>query len=430
MADPNVAETDTTKTDTKVSLTGTPNTGDDGLSSMLSDLSDIRKQYDPQIAKSQEEERGFQKRSIAESEKEADYAEHRADEESTADQQVGKWLENTPTRQAAYQTTMQAAPVLAILTALGGKFTRLNGMQMLSATSGIVQGMNAAAENRYTDSYNQWMAGYQRLKDQQSRMERETNLMLEAYRGRADAYQRATEAARRMTGDLLTAEQQKTADRINIYKAQSEAIARLDRVKIAYEQMHERVLKDMAQENHWKALEARSSQLDQRTKALMAQAHNRWLNAKAQIDEAMKHRGQVSSDLSISEDVKAQILDRLDAQVEQLQGAMDEAQSDADGLASTIPPVGSPNAPPPNAMAPRPGPGAPARTPAPGVPRTNAQGTGTISGTVDRSAQLPASRVAQLKANIGQPVQWKDGTVAKMNADGTVEIITAPPTVH
>jgi hypothetical protein len=381
-----------------------PDTGAMSIGTLNSDLSQIDTTYDPQISSERSVEAGDEDKAVAQANKEADEAQDAAKDELSQSQQMKQWVDATPTRQAAYATTMHTAPILAVLTALGGRMTRLNGMQMLSATTGIVQGMNEASEKKYTDAYNAWMAGYQKMKDQHSELMKAHELMLQSYAGRADAYQKAAEAARRQTGDLLDDKQHKVSQTIDSFKAQSEAIRRLDLSKEALEGLHERQLKEIDQVKHWNAVEQRTVGGDPRTKALVASAKQKFTNAKAQYDEAMKYRGQINSNLSMTDQAKTAALAQVDAHMNELGAAMDAATQEAAELAKNVPAPSSASAAPPPLK--------------PASPPVNNQ-----------AKQLPPARMKYLEQHKGQEVGWADGTKAIMKADGTVQILSGP-TVH
>jgi hypothetical protein len=327
--------------------------------SLQSDIGQINQEYEPEIKQSEEASAADETQAVGFANKGADEAATAASDATSDDAQVKQWADSTPTRQAAYATAMHTAPVLAMLVAIGGSMTKIPAQAMLAATTGIVQGMNAGAEKQYTDSYNAWMANYEKLKKQHADLMQAHSLMLESYQGRADAYQKAAEAARRQTGDLLDQKQQKIANTIDSFKAQSAAIDRLARNKIALEQLHERQLKDAQQAAHWKQIDRRANAADPRTKALIGAAKQKYTDAKAQMDAAMKYRGQVSSDLSMSDDAKGELMTRIDEQLAELSTRMDEASQEAETLAQSIPAAapGGPAPPPLRAASP---PGAPA----------------------------------------------------------------------
>jgi hypothetical protein len=393
------------------------------------DLSSLDKQFDPQITAERERAEHYEQQSVKYSEEEANVNERLAGEEPAQMQAMDSWLKSVPTRQAAYATTMHMAPMFALLTAIGGKVTKLSGMNMLSATNGIVQGLNQASEKLYEDSYNAWMNEYNKLKEHQTSLMRQHQLMLEAYRGRADAYQKAGDAARRMTGDLLDQKQQAVNSRIHSFTAQSQAFDRITKAKYALEQLHERQRHDIAQESHWKDIDQRIS--SGKVPPAMAQQlkaeHENWQNAKAQIDEFIKQRGQINANLSMSDEVKTQMLQRIDDQVAALELAMDQSVARTRAIASQIPAAPLPHpgqspafpggAQPSSAGPPQPpgGGASPAAGAAGAAPGAAAAPPGT-----DQSPQVSPGKRAALEQHKGQPVTFADNTTWIMDQNGAI----------
>jgi hypothetical protein len=376
-------------------------TGTLSSTQLQDDLSQIDSTYDPQIKAEEQVSQADESQAVNFSNQGADEAQAAAKDATAQDKELSKWVSSTPTRQASYATTMHAAPVLSMLVALGGSLTKLTGGQMLAATTGIVQGLNAGAEQQYTDAYNAWMAGYKKLQEQHQNLMQAHSLMLESYKGRADAYQKAADAARRQTGDLLDQKQEALKGKIDLFKAQQEAMARMDRIKYSYEQLHERQIKDLAEIGHWKQIDGRANGADPRTKAQIGAAKQRFTAAKAQVDELMKLRGQVNGNLTMKDEDKATMLASIDAKVDVWREQMNESTREAEQIASSIPATGAS----PQAAAPPPlHPASP--------PAAKSQGQ-----------QLSPGKMAALKQHMGKPVKFGDGTEAIMKQDGTVQVI-------
>jgi len=409
-----------------------PAAGQVDLSGLSSDLSGLDKQFDPQISAERETAEHYEQQSVKYSEQEASVSEQMADEQPAQMQQMDTWLKSVPTRQAAYATTMHMAPMFALLSAIGGKVTKLSGQNMLAATTGIVQGLNQASEKLYEDSYNAWMAQYNKLKEHQQNLMRQHQLMLEAYRGRADAYQKAGDAARRMTGDLLDQKQQAVTSKIHSFQAQSQAFDRITKAKYALEQLHERQRHDLAQEAHWKEINERiaSGKVPPAMAQQLKAEHENWANAKAQVDEFVKQRGQINSNLSLNDEVKGQMLQRIDDQIAALELSMDQSVARTRALASQIPatpgahpgqtrpnPAQSGQAQPGSAGQPQPAAapgnnaGAAAATPKPAA--------STPPGT-DQSNQVSPGKRAALEQHKGQPVTFGDNTTWIMDQNGAI----------
>lgn len=396
-----MGETDTTQTSVSVS-------GELSAPRELGDLSAqtaaIEQEYEPQIVAQEQHSRELSSESVAASEKEADEAERMAGDLTAQDQEMQKWLDSTPTHQASMATAMHAAPVLSILIALGGRVTRLNGMQMLAATNGMVQGINQASKDMYEQSYRQWEAAYQKMQDHQKALMEAHRLMLTSFQGRADAYQKASDAARRMTGDLLDDKQRKISQTIDTFKAQQAALDKAARLKYSYAELHRRQTKDLEQAAHWKAIDAKAAQMPPQVKAQLAAEKQRWQNAKSQIDENMKRRGQINGNLSMSEDAKASVLAQIDAEDEALRLEMDKAQSNGDAITAGYvagQPTGSyPKGDQPGAQAP---------------------GQAKVKNWGDTSPELPPEAVAELKKNIGKPVKFANNQTWIMSQDGSTQ---------
>ena len=389
-----------------------PADGQPNLSGLSSDLdtSPIDQQYDPQITSERESAQHYEEESIKYSEKGAEEGEKAAAADPAQNQVMDDWLKSQPTRSAAYATVMHTAPMLALLSAIGGKVTKLSGQNMLAATNGIVQGMNSASEKTYEDSYNHWMQEYQKLRQHQDQLQKQHQIMLEAYHGRADAYQKAADSARRMTGDLIDQKQQAVNAKIHSFQAQSQAMDRLSKAKYALEQLHERQRHDIQQESHWKETEERikSGKVPPALAQQIKAEHEQWANAKAQIDELMKQRGQVNANLGLSEDAKAQMLQRIDDQAASLTMSMDESVARSKALASQADP-----ATPGKASA------APAAAPNPNNPNTAAPGT-------DQTAQVSPAKKQALEQHKGQPVSFGDGSQWILDSSGSVRMLKPP----
>jgi hypothetical protein len=394
------------------------------FSNLSGDVASIESDFEPRIQQSEAHSQDLEGKAVAASEEAAGEAEKEAGELTAEDQEMQHWVDHTPTRQAAYATSMHAAPVLSILTALGGKLTKLNGMQMLAATNGIVQGLNEASEKKYQDAMNAWQSAYEKMRDHQRRLMDAHRMMLTAYQGRADAYQKASDAARRMTGDLLDDKQRKIAETVDTFKAQQAAVDKLNKINLAREALHERVLKDIAQEKHWQEVDQKTSQMPADVKAQVAAEKSRWTNAKAQIDKNMQRRGQISSNLNMAEDMKSSLIQRIDDEDQALRMEMDKSQSNTDALIAGY--VARKNAsgggsPAPGAAASNGGQPPGSATPdnprgaagRPGEPPAQASDTAPAGG--DKPSQ---GKLAALQQHKGKAVTFADNSVWIMDDSG------------
>ena len=366
-------------------------------------LSDLDTQGAAAVAPYRAQEQVAQEKSSASEEQAVGEAEKAAGELSAEDAEMQHWIDHTPTRQAAYATAMHTAPIMAILTALGGKLTKLNGMQMLAATNGIVSGLNESSEKKYTDSMNAWNAAYQQMRDHQQRLMDTHKIMMEAYRGRADAYQKAVEAARRMTGDILDDTQRKKQATIDAYKAQAAAWEKTQRLKYSWANQHEKILEHIDLQNHRKAIEAAAAKMSPENKAKIAAAQRRELSAEKQDEMLLKERGQTVGNLSMPEDLKTQRLADIDRARNELVAQMRSAQDEQDAVVASM--SATPGAP------------AAALTPGTTTPAPNTERSGQPASGGD---QPPPEAIEKLKASIGKPVKFTNGQTWIMSQDGTV----------
>jgi hypothetical protein len=322
-----------------------------------------------------------------------------------------------PTRQAAYSTNMHAAPVLAILTALGGKVTRLNGQQMLAATTGMVQGLNESSEQKYDSAYKAWQASFEAMKAHQQQLMHMHQLMLQSYAGRADSYQKAADAARRMTGDYLDDKQKQTTARIDLFKAQSAAWDKVQRINLTHQMNDEHVRHDMAQEARMKKITDAAAKLDPKTKALIAAEVQSWKNAKAHVDSARSQLGQLNGNLTMPAEERSAREQRLQDEIKFQELEMDRHAQASETLAAGVAQPTTPATPPAGAGG--------ARTPPQAQPvHAGASGAG---GAKPSQAKLDA-----LQKQPGTTLHFGDGSSWVMDANGQAKMVTPPtnPTTH
>ena len=125
--------------------------------------------------------------------------------------EIAHYAQNPPTRQGIYAASLHVAPLLSILSAVGGKMTRASGLQMLAAQTGIVQGVNQGNEQAYQDARQKWKDGLDAFMEQSKMQQQYFQLMTKAYGGRADAEEKAALASERMAGNIRSEEQKKLA---------------------------------------------------------------------------------------------------------------------------------------------------------------------------------------------------------------------------
>jgi hypothetical protein len=359
---------------------------------LQSQVSGIEAEYDPQVDASVATAQSNEGKAVSAEQAVADEEERQAGDDSGS-KEIQQWLNNTPTRQAAYATNMHAAPVLAILTALGGKMTRLNGQQMLAATNGIVTGLNESSEQKYDAGWKAWQASFNAMKEHQRELMRMHQLMLQSYQGRADAYQKAAEASRRMTGDLLSAEQKKIGNTINLFKAQQTAVDKLEKINETHRMNDARIRNMLAQQQRMKAVAEKAAKLPPEVQAQIKAETQNWKNSEQQVGELLKQRGQLNSNITMSEEARTAAMQHIDDRVQYLQLQMDSSvqrQEQLSAGAQAAPP--KPAAPPP-AAAPGAAPAKPGAAPAPSTAGAGAKyadpdavAAAVANGTLTREA--------------------------------------------
>ena len=168
-------------------------------------------------------------------EREAALSQQMADWTQKVGSDMASYVEKTPTRQGIYAANLHMAPLLSILSAVGGKMTRASGLQMLAAQNGIVQGLNQGNEEAYQAARQQWKDGFDKYTAQVKMQEQYYNLMLKAYGGRADAEEKAALAAERMSGNIRAEGQKKLSTAAGLIKTESQAANQPAHLKLAEE---------------------------------------------------------------------------------------------------------------------------------------------------------------------------------------------------
>lgn len=108
------------------------------------------------------------------------------------------FTEKPPERDTGIYNRM---PYLIGLVALGGKFSKLHGKTMLSATNGMVQGLMKGDQAAYQEQQKKYDDAYQRWLDKFTVQQRLFAEMRQVYKGRIDADLKALEFARKATMD-------------------------------------------------------------------------------------------------------------------------------------------------------------------------------------------------------------------------------------
>lgn len=288
----------------------------------------------------------------------AQASEREASNESTFNRQMDALLAHYPSQAVMQQTALHAAPLLTILAALGGKASGISGVAMLGALNGMVSGINEGSLQKYQQSLDAWKQQLEILKERNAEQEHIYEVMLDAYKNRADAAQKARDFALAMTHDEIAQSQARQKSEINTFKAQAQIESQLDRLDLMFQRVGlarqseaEKERRDAAQEARWAALDAKTS--DATGKARLAKAKAAWTNLKAQADQLLRQRGQVQNSLSLTDKQKQQRLDAIDERIEALQTKMDATMSGAAQEAAASPAAkNAPGATPGTAAAP------------------------------------------------------------------------------
>jgi hypothetical protein len=141
-------------------------------------------------------------------------------------------------------------------------------------------------------------------------------------------------------------------------------------------------------------------------KAQVAAEHARWQNAKAQIDENLKRRGQTVSNLTMPEADKQSQITAIDEATERLRAEMDKAQGNIDAIVAGYSASGA-HAPRPTPPGPAPGVGRAGNIPRPG-------GGGGVEQPSEPQLALIKSQPP------GSTVKLSDGSSWIMEPDGNV----------
>ncbi len=292
--------------------------------------------------------------------KAADQAEAAAKQLQDAETSAQQTAAAVPDQAAIYQQSMHAAAPIATLMALGGRSMGLTGGMMLGALTGFVKGMNAGAASTVEEQWKKYQAANEQMKQKLNEIMNYNKLMQEAYAGRADAYQKAAAAARRMAGDDLDQKKQKIMQSLDAFKTMESAREKLETQNLKLQQLHQQwqefqMREGRLEEKARQVQQNGSPQQKQRMQGLKAQ----WDNYKAQIAQIQKAEGQFRSDLSVKGD-KGPTIANFDAKIADLQGRMtqiaDQIEAVAAGGVDTLTrpqgaaPTPAANTPPINAL--------------------------------------------------------------------------------
>lgn len=131
-------------------------------------------------------------------------------EEKQVDQAEISTLNEQPPSAPQQQTTtpLQRLAPLLLLSAFGGKATKMNAGLMLAATSGTVQGYLQGNAQQVATGQKQYEEAYKEFKDRQDQQVKIFDEMRKAYADRPDADLKALQMSRQLTGDEGKVDQQ------------------------------------------------------------------------------------------------------------------------------------------------------------------------------------------------------------------------------
>lgn len=140
-------------------------------------------------------------------------------------------FKQAPAPAVAYQTALRTAPIVTILAALGGKAAGISGVGMLGALNGMVSGINEGSLQKYQQSLDAWKQQLEILKERNAEQEHIYEVMLDAYKNRADAAQKARDFALAMTHDSMSQAESAKKDSIDLFKARAQMMAQAERAQ-------------------------------------------------------------------------------------------------------------------------------------------------------------------------------------------------------
>lgn len=205
----------------------------------------------------------------------ADYEEKQAKLMANWEPQEKQLIEQMPTRQGVYATNAHVMPLLAILSAIGGKTARLSGLDMLGATNGIITGVNEGNDQAYNDATQKWKEKLQAFQDHLALQQHVFATMEKAYGTRLDAQEKAAAATERMLNNVRTEQQKKLTTALQAYHGQQQIGVELKKLGAYQESLALRKQMMAAQDPAVQGLiykfEAAGLRLPQRTAVMVAQ---------------------------------------------------------------------------------------------------------------------------------------------------------------
>lgn len=193
---------------------------------------------DSQIAQGKQAAQGAETELESADKSKADLATGEVSELQRQQSAISDLFQKYPARQVFYGTAMQAAPIIGILAALGGKAAGLSGTAMLGALNGMAQGINEGSEENFKAALDKWKEQLQEYRERNEQQQQMYKVMLDAYSSRADAAQKARDFALTMTNDAFDQKQMAVKDSMNIWDMRTKQIEEAQRMTAVFDEMH------------------------------------------------------------------------------------------------------------------------------------------------------------------------------------------------
>lgn len=131
-----------------------------------------------------------------------------AEESRLAESEISQMQNATPPAPPTQTgNPLQRMAPLLLLTAFGGKLTKLDANAMLGATMGTVNGYLQGNQEMYDRAQKQYEEAYQRFQEREKQRVEIEDRMREAYAERADAHQKALQMSYQLVGDEIAVDQ-------------------------------------------------------------------------------------------------------------------------------------------------------------------------------------------------------------------------------
>jgi predicted transcriptional regulator len=131
----------------------------------------------------------------------ADLQTEQAEDKKLTAAEIANLEQQPPAPPEQVANPLQRMAPLLLIAALGGKASKLDANAMLGATIGTVNGYLSGNQQAYENSTKAYDEAYKRFQERQEQQEKIFDTMREAYKGQADADQKALSMAHQLTGD-------------------------------------------------------------------------------------------------------------------------------------------------------------------------------------------------------------------------------------